>query len=561
MSHPTRLILTLLSALLVFPMEAASAPPATQVRVSAPFTLVGGTGSQGSPHMAGSYMVYTDCRAGNCDVWGMELTSRQRFPISEGPGDEAQPATDGVRVVWRDSRNSGGHDPDNLHDNFDIYGAYLDERRPFPVAQGGNMQNHPGVWGNTLVWADFRGAASSTDTEAGDIYISDFPTNKDTLLVSSRSAQTRPVTDGKYVVWADYRNEPNRAGPNADIFAYSLTTKREFAVSTAPDTQTDPSISGNFIVWTDFRKETESDIYAYDLAKGREFPITTAPGSQIEPAVSGNVVVWRDFRNEPNKTSGTDSDIYAYDLQSGQELVVYRASGPQAAPRVLGNLVVWEDASKGFRDKDIQAATLTGVTLLSPPLPSPLYVPGGGGARFAETGKLVTGVFYDYWRNNGGLPQQGFPISDPMRETSELDGKVYLVQYFERAVFEYHPEQGDPRFRVLLSQVGTFRYRQKYPVGTAIQTPNNSPGSVLFPQTGKRLGGKFLDYWQKNGGLPQQGYPISDEFTEVSDLDGKPYTVQYFERAVFELHPENAGTPYEVLLSQLGTFRYKQKYP
>jgi hypothetical protein len=36
--------------------------------------------------------------------------------------------------------------------------------------------------------------------------------------------------------------------------------------------------------------------------------------------------------------------------------------------------------------------------------------------------------------------------------------------------------------------------------------------------------------------------------------------VQYFERAVFEYHAENAGTEYEVQLSQLGTFRYQQKY-
>jgi hypothetical protein len=35
--------------------------------------------------------------------------------------------------------------------------------------------------------------------------------------------------------------------------------------------------------------------------------------------------------------------------------------------------------------------------------------------------------------------------------------------------------------------------------------------------------------------------------------------VQYFERAVFEYHPENAA-PYDVLLSQLGTFRYRDKY-
>src|SRR5262249_1102881 len=38
------------------------------------------------------------------------------------------------------------------------------------------------------------------------------------------------------------------------------------------------------------------------------------------------------------------------------------------------------------------------------------------------------------------------------------------------------------------------------------------------------------------------------------------YKVQYFERAVFEWHPENAGTPFEVLLAQLGTFQYRAKY-
>jgi hypothetical protein len=69
-----------------------------------------------------------------------------------------------------------------------------------------------------------------------------------------------------------------------------------------------------------------------------------------------------------------------------------------------------------------------------------------------------------------------------------------------------------------------------------------------------------LQYWQQNGGLAQQGYPISNEFVERSELDGKEYRVQYFERAVFEMHPENKA-PYDVLLSQLGTFRFRQKYP
>jgi hypothetical protein len=136
---------------------------------------------------------------------------------------------------------------------------------------------------------------------------------------------------------------------------------------------------------------------------------------------------------------------------------------------------------------------------------------------------------------------------------------VYTVQYFERAVFEYHPENKPP-YDVLLSLLGNFLYKQKYPDGAPGQQPNTSPGSVLFKETGKRLGGVFLNYWNSHGGLPQQGFPISDEFQEKSDLDGKTYRVQYFERAVFEYHPENKP-PYDVLLSQLGTFRYRAKAP
>ena len=185
--------------------------------------------------------------------------------------------------------------------------------------------------------------------------------------------------------------------------------------------------------------------------------------------------------------------------------------------------------------------------------------PAAGARLFAETGKAVRGAFLEYWQTHGALAQQGFPISEELQEKSDTDGKFYSVQYFERAVFEMHPDNKPP-FDVLLSLLGNFQYKAKYPKGAPGQQANTSAGSIIFKETGKRLGGKFLEYWNKNGGLAQQGFPISDEFMEKNDLDGKMYRVQYFERAVFELHPENAGTQYEVLLSQLGKFRYQAKY-
>ena len=94
---------------------------------------------------------------------------------------------------------------------------------------------------------------------------------------------------------------------------------------------------------------------------------------------------------------------------------------------------------------------------------------------------------------------------------------------------------------------------------TAQQVTAQQANCQTFSQTGHKVCSRFLTYWQEHGGLPQQGYPLSEEFTETSPLDGKPYTVQYFERAVFEYHPEKQP-PYDVLLSQLGTYVGKAKY-
>jgi hypothetical protein len=77
-------------------------------------------------------------------------------------------------------------------------------------------------------------------------------------------------------------------------------------------------------------------------------------------------------------------------------------------------------------------------------------------------------------------------------------------------------------------------------------------GGTLFPQTGKRLCKQMESYWTRYGGVAQFGYPISDPGAEASAADGKTYTVQYFERARFELHPEHHGTPYEVQLGLVG---------
>lgn len=553
----------LLALLLLIPLvlRPANASPPRKPASTAPFLLAAGPGSQQSPVLNGNYMVYADCGTGDCDVWALDVSARKAQAIAQGKWDEDQPDTDGVRVVWRDYRNSTADDPDSLLANSDIFGIDmpLADRKAYPVTRAAYAQNHASVWGDLVVWADFRDASTQFDGKSGNIYIYNIPAAKETVVSSAKSAQTRPVTNGRYVVWTDFRNEPDPNGDNSDIYAYDLATNQEFAITTAPGTQIDPAISGNKIVWTDYRAgDGSSDIYSFDLATRKESRITKDPASQFEPAIWGNLLVWSDFRNEPDKENGTNSDIYGMDLTTSQEFPVFVGPGRQSAPTVANGLVAWEDNTQGNRELNIWGANITGVAL-EPPAPPPPYLPGTGSRTFPETGKTVTGLFLDYWQKNGGLAQLGLPVSSVITETSELDGKIYTLQYFERAVMEYHP-LNPAGSRVLLSQLGTFSYNRKYPQAAPGQIVPADADARLFPETGKTIGGLFRQYWETHGGLAIQGYPISEPFTEVSDLDGKLYTVQYFQRAVFELHPENPA-PYNVLLSQLGTFRYNTKYP
>ncbi len=155
---------------------------------------------------------------------------------------------------------------------------------------------------------------------------------------------------------------------------------------------------------------------------------------------------------------------------------------------------------------------------------------------FSETGHTVSGSLYTYWDEHGGLAQFGYPLSDAFSERSPLDGRWYLVQYFEYAELELHPENPPP-YNVEVAQLGSIEYRARYPNGAPNQQPFKSDeyGSYparIFSETGKTVGGSIGAYWQAHGGLITLGYPISEEFPELSASDHIIHTVQYFERAI-----------------------------
>ena len=68
------------------------------------------------------------------------------------------------------------------------------------------------------------------------------------------------------------------------------------------------------------------------------------------------------------------------------------------------------------------------------------------------------------------------------------------------------------------------------------------------------VSGRFLEFWEAHGGLTVFGQPVTEPALETTP-DGE-FTVQYFDNARLELHPEHA-VPYDVLIGRLGAERFR----
>jgi hypothetical protein len=177
---------------------------------------------------------------------------------------------------------------------------------------------------------------------------------------------------------------------------------------------------------------------------------------------------------------------------------------------------------------------------------------------FAETGFCISGAIRTYWERNGGLARFGFPISAVVDDTAYHNGSAAWggqVQWFERARLEIHPELGG---RILPGRIGAelhFRLTQSLVIAKpATQAPQ--PGCRFFPATGQNLCEPYLNFWERNGGVAQLGYPVGAPAVFTSGAwSGE---VQWFERVRIERHRTPAGET--LMLGRLGN-EYRNNEP
>lgn len=240
-----------------------------------------------------------------------------------------------------------------------------------------------------------------------------------------------------------------------------------------------------------------------------------------------------------------------WDIVAGRELRAFTYDGWMGLIRQDGTLKPAGELYATWQVPRLPARVSSSLPLTGSPIPEaerPLYFP--------ETKRSVCAEFRQLWLAQGGLERFGLPLTEPF----SWDGQ--LIQYFERAVMEWHPEGAlEPGYEQLspdeqLRRVVTLRLLGRILTADRQFAPlppvPSDERRWFFPETGHTLANDFLDYWLRHGGLLQFGYPISEPLEEVSSADGVGRVVQYFERARFESQPTQAGTPHAIQLGNLG---------
>jgi hypothetical protein len=387
-----------------------------------------------------------------------------------------------------------------------------------------------------------------------------------------------PHTDGSTVVWQVHQSQV--AESPRDVYAAKLTDRRVVPVATGPTDQGDPDIDGGIVVWADGASDPETGLGVYtirgrDLATGRELEIGSAMGESPRPAISGKWVVWR------SQTGGAWS-ILARDIGTmGEPFTLVRRVGGSMAiqpPSIDGDRVVWlESVERTVDGKAIWdwqfvtcpvancTAAVVSETKDSPFVPTSYDAGGDFIVYDAFTPSHSVTAVDLRTRTSRALPGNGFrPTTDgryvfweswQMSEIVDLQGYgIQTVSTFPVSAGTGFNRRPNTSHGILVWQRGTGPVEiHAAPIASFLPTARQpdpgttSPNWLYFSETGHYLSAGFQQFWERSGGLPVFGFPLTEEFSEQG------LTVQYLERQRFEYHPEHAGTPYETEPGLLGT--------
>lgn len=449
--------------------------------------------------------------------------------------------------------------------NGDIYRMDIEAAEPL------NLTNTPGIDDDEPVWSPdgTRIAFSARQDENSDILVMDANGLNVVQLTQNEANDSSPTwsPDGSRIAFASNRDE------DGGLYVMQSDGSNVTQLLSGAAYNPDWSPDGTKLAFV-FNQEIHSmNVDGSNLTRltNVNHPYTTDPAWSPD----GKKLAFATFQDQGPQIYIMNTDGSALTQISSNQLVFLDTREPAWSPdgQRIAFVRATSNAVHGTVPYRLYAVNAdgTGETALTPVengYSSPDWYPADVAVPptpepsdqecFPQTGQCMRGAIRDYWYANGGLPVFGYPITPQRAEV--IEGQTFQTQWFERNRMELHPENAPP-FHVLLGRLGA-----EYVMKNQVVTPQEPPRDDCryFPQTGFNVCNDFLEAWRRSGleldGLPGKteaenlalfGLPLTAEY-QMTLSDGRPYTVQWFERARFEWHPENFPEEFQVLFGLLG---------
>jgi hypothetical protein len=498
------------------------------------------------------------------------------------PAAAGQPRLDWPWLVWVQDET-----PEVHSDRWSgVYAFNLDTGELVQVATGLRVSGLVGVDGGMVVWEESEGGSS---TGVHELRGRDLTTGAEfTVGLVPSPLRSKPAFSGRWLVWVQWPSEYSRDEQGV-MYAQDVRAMTEPAVVTSA--HFGPfDVSGDLVAWVErwWDDPISSRLVVRNLVTGETVrDVTAEEGRTIYPLdLHGTTLVYVD---SPVQGAGGQQRALIEDLSTGAArtlpLRVHSSEGGFPITTdgrfivLMGYQTMGYDLERGAQfslpviryDVDLEDGMLawairrhelTGPTELHV-APAEEFASGQRSRYFPETDEWLALGFLRYWDANDGLPVFGFPLSRYYEQGRYVAGEMteFAIQWTERQRFEWHPQHAGTVYEIELGRLGDelllaqSRHWQDFPAADP-----SAPHYVAV--TGHAIAPEFWAYWSRHGldlgdpgvsyreSLALFGYPLSEPFTETN-ADGDTVLTQYFERAVFEWHPDNPET-WRVLLRRLG---------
>ncbi len=256
----------------------------------------------------------------------LDITGKGGKALTTNQGWKESVWVGGGVAVWVDYRHKLPNDK-----NGEIYMCSLPPGTEKRLTTDVGYEAKPVTDGKHIVWMDYSAGSYA------NLVLYEIATGATVKPSPTNSHQDNPRVYGDWLVWEDYRNAKTDTA-NADIFAYNIKSKEVKPICTNASFQGKPFLQGNGIVWDDYRNAGSNkdnvDIYGYDLTANTEIAISTKNGYETSPVLFGDRIVWF-------ATNGAQMDLYTATL-------TFNESGANLQPRVVSHRI-YESIDPFFR--------------------------------------------------------------------------------------------------------------------------------------------------------------------------------------------------------------------